>query len=359
MSTVIDKTSETPRYSQLKAILKGKIRRGEFRVGDRIPPERELAELYDVSRITVTRAVRDMVLEGLLKREQGRGTFVSPRPHARSMSIATLVTETREEPSSYILEMFKGIQKAISARGYSLVFMNASGDDAPESAPLKMIREGRLDGLIVVEHMPKGPLARLRETGAPIVLLDWEAALPDVDCVLVDDRQATRLATDHLLGLGHRTIGFVGGKKSLRFYTERAAGYREALQAAGITYRKDLVCWDGPWFADGRARIKRMLARGVTAIAGASDCLVGGALDVMRNLGVKVPDEMSSVGLGGSPVRPESFLTTVRIDWVEMGRRAGRSLLARIGGSTAPSEHIRVPGRLLKGRSCAELDSAP
>jgi LacI family transcriptional regulator len=177
-----------------------------------------------------------------------------------------------------------------------------------------------------------------------------------VDCVTVDDRQAARLATAFLLGLGHRKIGFVVGDGDILFYRERAAGYREALEDAGLTYDEQLVCWGGPWFDHGLKRIKRLVNAGMTAVAGASDCLVDGALEVLRGLGKRIPEDVSAVGLGGSPAPPESFLTTVGVDWFEMGKQAGTCLLARIDGDREPGRRIRVPGRLVQRRSSAEAD---
>jgi len=333
-----------------------RIRTGVYR--DRIPGERALAAEFSVNFKTANRAVGALVDRGLLVRRRGEGTFLKDRARTRSGNIACVVKALKQEPSSYYLEMFRGIEEAVSARGINLVFASMPDDDDPECAPLGMVREGRVDGMILVEFRRDDLVAKLREAGAPVVLLDSEGEIPEVDCVMVDDRQAARTATAHLLGLGHRRIGFVTGDERLAFYVDRAAGYREALEAAGVEYNEDLVCWGGPWFGKGLAQIKRMMAEGMTAIAGASDCLVDGALEVLRRLGVRSPEDMSAVGLGGSPALPESFLSTVRIDWVEMGRQAGRVLLERIDGSSAPWKYVRVPGELLERRSCARMSAA-
>ena len=108
-SAIIDRTSSVPLYSQLKKVLSASIQTGQFRAGDLFPTEREICEKFQVSRITVRRAVNELVREGYLVTQQGKGTFVAqvklrrPMTHMKSFSAAT--TAEGHQPGSRLLSL--------------------------------------------------------------------------------------------------------------------------------------------------------------------------------------------------------------------------------------------------------------
>ena len=370
---VIDKTSEVPRYAQLKNIIREQIQKGDLKPGERIVAERELALQHNVSRITATRAVNDLVQEGLLLREQGRGTFVRDAERPLTMNIGFVIQDEGSELSSFYLEIFRGMQDVVQAEGYNLIFTSVRTAGSDEHVPIKMVHEGRVDGFVLVELWDEPVLKAIMETGMPVALVDWEH--PEADSIVADDRQALAEAVGHLTEQGHKRIAFINGRAgdpanlptleeaegmyhTSMTYIGRFAGYRDGLAAAGIEYDASLVSWGGTWKENGGDEVRALFDKKPTGLVAASDSLALDAIDIFRRQGGKVPEDLSVVGLGGTVNTREQarFLTTVKIDWAAMGRQSMHQLLGRIHGSGQAPVKIKVPGRLIRKQSCRILD---
>jgi LacI family transcriptional regulator len=166
----------------------------------------------------------------------------------------------------------------------------------------------------------------------------------------------------YLIELGHRRIGFITGNLDMDCAHERLAGYREALADHDIPVDESLIA-EGNFhrpLAFQRTRELLALANPPTAIFASNDVSAFGVMDAVRDVGLRVPDDISIVGFDDTPDAQTSnpALTTVRQPMREMGARATRMLLARIAGEDPQPPRIELPTELIIRDTCRPTSSA-
>jgi LacI family transcriptional regulator len=191
-------------------------------------------------------------------------------------------------------------------------------------------------------------IAGLTERGVPVVAIAHACDALSVPSVDVDNTEGIRLATEHLLGLGHEKIAHLGGDEDMVSVPPRRAAFLAALAAAGLSvpsaYMKS-CCYDGRKAADATRELLS-LPEPPTAIVAGNDSIAIAAIAAARDRGVRVPDELSVVGFDDAPsaalVTPA--LTTVRQPLLEIGAEALRLLVALIEGDPVPPvTHLKPP----------------
>ena len=268
-----------------------------------------------------------------------------PNPLARGLSRGRCQTLGVVVPfftHASAVERLRGVAAALDASHYDLVLFNVESTVHRDEHFATLTRRDRADGLLIMS-LPPPPtsLHRLATSGVPIVLLDAEA--PGVPAVVTDDVAGGRLATQHLLDLGHERIAFIGDDPAnpLGFVagTAREEGYRRTLADAGVPIPPGYVC-HGPHVRD----VARRLADGLinrpdppTAIFASSDTQAIGALEAVRRAGLEVPDDVSVVGFDDVEVSGYVGLTTVRQPLFESGSLAATLLLGLLDDDEVPS----------------------
>lgn len=166
----------------------------------------------------------------------------------------------------------------------------------------------------------------LAELGVPVVALCAGDELPDMLSVRVDDFAAAKEMTTHLLGLGHRRIGFIRSARTHTAYRTRYEGYRGALEALGIPYDPALVVKGAFTFDSGLTATEALLALPdpPTAIFASNDDMAAAVVSVAHRRGLRIPDELSVAGFDDSPISRKVWpqITTIRQPIVEMTRLA-------------------------------------
>src|SRR5919197_1303158 len=241
----LERPSE-PLHVQIAARVRREVQEGIYGPGERLPAEVHLARQLGVSRGTVRQALTALLEEGLLQTVPGRGTFVSDGTTRRSVGLIGMILPSVVRARNP--ELIDGAEEAARRAGYSLI-LGISGDERwLEAEQLQRIAAQGASGAIV--YTVDGPmdmpvLRRMVDQGFPLVLID--RYIPDmaVDTVTMDNLGGGFLATQHLIDLGYRRVGYIGtdniGTSSL---VERMAGYRWALEQYGLPYDPDLVCTD-------------------------------------------------------------------------------------------------------------------
>ncbi len=265
--------------------------------------------------------------------------------------------------TGYSLEIARGVEAALEPTGYRLVLSctySSSRDPAKQERTwLARLSQGKTDGAILVLYADQSRrLEALRRRHIPFVIVDPVGDLgPDVPSVGATNWAGARAATEYLLSLGHRRVGFIGGPPSLLCAEERLSGYRSALEAAGTRVAPELVrpgnFMDDVGYKQTLALME--LAEPPTAIFAGSDSQALGAYGALRQLGKCVPDDVSVVGFDDTLVAPlvTPALTTVRQPLAEMGRFAVRNLLRVIEGRPLSSMRVQLATTLIIRGSCA------
>ncbi len=251
----------------------------------------------------------------------------------------------------------RGIEDAARQRGYAVLLCNTYEDLDREDAYLQLLRKRWVDGLIFATvGSNTRHLRALRREGLPVVLVARDVDGITIDAVLVDNFRGAFDATNHLIGLGHRSIAHIAGPASLRVAQERRRGYQRGLAEAGVRQDDALVA-EGDFTADGgRAAIETLLGRGqrFSGVVAANDLMAIGAMEALRAVGRRVPDEVAVVGFDditfASLVSPA--LTTVAQPKYRMGQIAMERLLEVMAGESAAGRRIVLTAQLVVRESC-------
>jgi len=356
-----------PPYQQVAEQLRRQMKSGQIKPGDRLPSIAQMREKHGVSRPTMDKVHSILEQEGLVIRQPGAGTFVLEPPAPTAPLLAHNVIAVSgsgfyfAEQSPYWGQLMAGIRAEAKTCGFSISLPDHPLRNAQTVSGLLIGESSRED---VLRHLP---------VGLPCVSLLMPLA--GVAGVYADDYSGGRQATEYLLKLGHRRIGYLhGGSGSHEMVARRLSGYRDALHAAELGFSED---WervlpaiehdvfdpadDLQFVAVGRQTMSQWLKEnwaqtGLTALLTQNDYLAIGAMEALRESGWSVPGDVSVVGFDGLEIGQvvSPRLTTIDVPLREIGRRAVQMLQAQIETGIASREHCMLPTRLRVGlSSCA------
>jgi DNA-binding LacI/PurR family transcriptional regulator len=376
----IDPGSATPLYQQVAADLRARIVAGALPVGARVPPHRELARHYDVSLITINKALAGLVSEGVLHSRVGRGTFVAVRPAPvaglargdapalpapadarRGAPMLGFVLRDLSSPF-FSLVAHAALQRA-DAAGYGLLFSSSLNRLDREEEQIRRFLDLGVQGLVIASmsrtYRLSEPMQALDDAGIPFVMVSFIEG-EDVPFVGGDLHDAGYLAGRHLIEVGRRRLGYVGDRFGSGMFELRSSGYRRAAREAGLSIDDRFVFeypYEGEWndYRSGQA-----IGEHVAAMAERPDAIYVhndlGALGMMDGLlarGLRVPEDIAVVGLDDIELaaRARIPLTTVRQPTDRIGGLAVDTVLARLRGERPPTRQLLAP-ELIVRRSC-------
>lgn len=270
-----------------------------------------------------------------------------------SRTVGVLLDDIGSEWASLII---KGVEESCRSAGYQFVIWSTHRQPASEQEALEAMGEMQVDGIILADtwyHTGSEP----PEIHLPVVFLNRSHEGGSLHCIEPDGLHDAAQVTRHLLELGHRRIGFIGGPSQWRSSPERLKGYQLALLEAGIPFDPELVV-EGDWSAEsGQAGATRLLSLRAppTAIFAANDYMALGAIDAAHQQRLQVPGDLSVAGYDNRAFaafcRPR--LTTISLPLYEMGLEAARRLLALIGNPDLSPGPVIVRGQLFRRDSAA------
>lgn len=324
----------------------------------------DVAREAGVSKASVSRVINDcsVVSEDIRSRvlRAMRDLRYQPNAQARSLTlkrsnlIGVIVPEIRRP---FYGEIVDGIEDTLTGAGYYLALCATHNRPGHEVSIARMLRESRVDGLLVVtpREFNPGVWETLLAESLPIAMIDGSVS-GRFSSVVVDNYEGGLLATKHLIGLGHRRIALIAGLDTPEC-RERLRGYREALQEAGLTADPDLIVHGDYLEASGAKAAERLiqLKERPTAIFATSDLMAIGALQALRHYGLNVPGDVSLIGFDDiEPVRWLSpALTTVKQPLRPMGEVGARKILKVISGEETEVAKIMLHCELAVRESCA------
>ncbi|MGX1702215.1 LacI family DNA-binding transcriptional regulator [Microbacterium sp. NPDC055357] len=256
--------------------------------------------------------------------------------------------------------VLSGIASALMRRGYDITLYSLTADRGERHEIFEtFLRRRRVDGVIAIAlELDQAETDRLAELGLPVIAIGGPN--PRLTTLTVDDVSVARLATEHLIALGHRDIAHIGASPEfdIDFHipTRRRLGFEQALSDAGIPARAALY-EPADFTIEGGFRAARHLlerpGERPTAIFAASDEMAIGALLAARELGCRVPDDLSVIGIDGHEHGEFFRLTTVDQFPLGQGARAAEAILDEL---EAPGDHhdpARLPFELIVRDSTA------
>jgi DNA-binding LacI/PurR family transcriptional regulator len=329
------------------------------------PTLEEVGDLAGVSRATVSRVinnsprvsdeVRTSVERAIAKLgyvpNQAARSLVTRR--ADAVALVVCEPEARFFSDPFFAAVARGIGSAAAEVDKNLVLMVMQGDDERERAR-RYLRPEHVDGVVLMSLHGDDPLPRqLHRAGVPTVLVGRPVGRSSLPFVDADNRGGAREGVEYLIESGRRTIATIAGPSNMSPGIDRYDGYRDALDAAGVPFRKTL-CAEGDFFEEsGYAAMAKLIARrpDIDGVFAASDLMAAGALQALRDAGRRVPDDVAVIGFDDAPIASLTLptLTTIRQRLDEMAEAAADLLLRRIdnGNGRSRPEQIICPTTLV------------
>ena len=324
----------------------------------------DVAREANVSYSTVSRVLNHYPHVRSEKRERvvaamERLGFVA-NPVARSLAggqtqmVGLVVIDLMTE---YVAQILLGIDDELVSFHYDLTVYTTHYRRAKETNYIHSLTQGLVDGLLLILPLDPGAYSdTLRKIRFPYVVIDHQGFDSYSSTVGATNFRGAREATEYLLQLGHRRIGFVAGSEYTNSAFERLEGYRAALAAFDIPFDPSLVQsgnFQQPGGFEAAQRLLDLLPS-PTAIFAANDLSAFGAIEAIRSRGLNVPDDISVIGFDDIPRAGYVYppLTTVRQPLTEIGRAAVRLLLKHIEDPQRPVERITLDTTLIIRATC-------
>jgi LacI family transcriptional regulator len=280
--------------------------------------------------------------------EAARALDYRPSEVARSLkrrSTQTLGLIITDIENPYFPELVRSVEDAARAAGFSVLLCNAEDDPEREASYLELLVDRRVDGLIIAASslgVRQGDW--LTAPPIPVVLVNTAAPDADLPTIMSDNEGGGRIATEHLLALGHRRFGYLMPPPRNVDAPARLAGVRRALDAGGVPRDALTIAHGEALVGGGEAAANELLDRApaTTAIVAYNDLMAIGALRALRRRGRRVPADASVVGFDDVALAAyvDPPLTTVSQRTEEMGRWAVERL---IGDDGSGSTSMRLP----------------
>lgn len=351
---------DSSKYQQVKTNIKRWILSGEVDAEGKIPSENELSELFGVSRHTIRQAIGELVNEGWLYREHGRGTFVRmANGQSRNLNTQLRVAVITTYLVDYIFpHIIQGIETELVAQGHSLSLYSTGNDQATERRALEMALQQGVDGLIVEPTKSTHPNPNIdlyllmQQRNIPFVMLHSSYIELNASVVQLDDTRGSLFATQHLFDLGHRTIGGIFKSDDVQGRA-RFRGFVKAHQDNHAPVNGELI---RTYTTEDKERVVERYVNDFvnsmslppTAVVCYNDEIAVQLMGQFRTLGIHVPSQVSVTGFDDSALASNELvqLTTVRHPKHEMGEVAAKMLLDILGNKESmwvPREQVFEP----------------
>ena len=274
----------------------------------------------------------------------------------RSKQTQTLGLVVTDITNPFWTTVARGVEDAASQAGFSVILCNTDESDAKQDQYASLLLEKQVDGfLLVPATRDVSTVSLVQERGVPIVVLDRRMPIP-VDTVRGDSEGGAHELITHLLRFGHRRIALLGGSVNVSTAREREAGYRRALEEAGIPVDESLILNRAFTQQAGYAMTQAVLKMESrpTALFAVNNFIAIGAVRALRDAKLRLPEDVALVSFDDLPIAlvVEPFLTVAAQPAYEMGRLATELLMARIlGDVTGDHQEIVLPAELIIRRS--------
>lgn len=352
-----------PKYEMVKQYVTHLLRDDIIPCGGRLPSEHDLMEKFQVSRQTIRQAFGELAAEGLVYKEQGKGTFSNYDKAAKRSQIVAVVTTYL---SGFVFPgIISGVEEALSDEGYMMLLSNTNNIKEREAQYLMSVMEHNVAGIIIEPTISSRPntnsklLHDIRDKGIKTVFIN--ACYDDFDSayVLLDDKKGGYTAVEYLLQLGHRRIAGIF-KTDDKQGVWRKEGYLSAMAAYGAAADHRLI---GEYETANMYDYPYMFVQSLirndgypTAFFCYNDQCALMVMQAIKDKGLQVPADISVVGYDDSisPMHSEVRLTTIRHPKKAMGVQAAKFMVEMLEGRMETPQKIYGP-ELIVRKSCCNL----
>ena len=323
-----------PIYQTIIDSIIEKIRLEVYREEEKLPSESQLVKEFHTSRITVTRALKELELTGVIYREKGRGSFVA-RKSVKTNNVISLIIPHKADFFSGGQQYIRSVYKYCQKMGYLCSVHYSQQSSKKERAILEDIINHQVAGIVLypIDSKNIDVISRILIKKCPIVLLDRKLDEMDLPVVESDNYQGALDAVNYLLDKGHRRIAFVGAKDA-HSVTERYKGYCRALIEMKVPVSQDIIFTHYNNYSDDIQEtldiegadiiLGKLLSiePSITAVFCVNDLIAFRLIKAAQKRNVKIPEELSFVGFDNIsyPTGDDLSLTTIEQEFDQIGK---------------------------------------
>jgi DNA-binding LacI/PurR family transcriptional regulator len=366
---VLMQRGRKPIYGKLKETIIREIKNQTLKEGDAILSERLLTEKFNISRISVRKALRELIDENYLYTIPGKGTYIrglKPRregPTPRTHNIAYIFWNAEQSVISipYFAHIIAGAEKECDHANYHLLISTFPKENESRGSMPTIIQQGKVDG-VLLEGVDLPAYRRVNQILPAVILSnflymseDTCEPVDDIDYVASNNADAMLNVLQYLKQLRHSRIGFLFQTSRHSAFAERLHGFLAAIKTLGLGAKKDWIV-RAPTGAQAMQQVLAKKDR-PTAIVAANDTFALDAIDYCQRHGMSIPEDFSITGFDDidSAAWSRPSLTTVRVLTEEMGKCAARRLLEKIDDPSSPPTHILIGSSMIERESCGPL----
>lgn len=360
-SNVIDKNDVKEfLYLQIKESIKKNIIDGVFAAGSRLPSLDKISSKFNVNRLTVHRAIKELSDEGWVYSLPAKGIYVSEQiPSSENVAKRDFKTVGLLShvlvPAKYGLyhqEIIKGITEELEKLGANMLIF-ACGT-VSQNQYMNLVASSNVDAMVYMGPFDDHILENLIKKGPPACVVDYQYDGMESDCVTIDNKYSGILAAKAFVEAGFKNVAMITGNGDAADI-DRQQGFSSTLLKNGITIKEDRIISGNYTREDGAYAMAKMLDAGekIDGVFCLNDEMALGALDALHERGISVPKEIAVLGHDDIPfatlVRPR--LSTIQIDMKHMGRMAIRILKRRFMEPHGAYSKSSVVANLIKRES--------
>ncbi len=324
---------------------------------------KEVSEKLGLSMMTVSRALNDKpnvnpetkkrVLEVANEMRYTPNHVAKSLVSSKTYTIGVIIPEIGH---AFFPEVVRGIEEIVDQANYQLFLTNSSEDFEKEKRSINALRAKRVDGLLISTSIKRSDYSffeSIKKTGIKIVFFDRCIQGLGISCVGVNDRIASKQITQYLISQGYTKIAYLSGPPEVTIGKDRLDGFKEALSDHQLELNSNLIIESGLTENGGKSAMEKLLALAdherPDAVATVNDPSALGAIEAIKEAGLKIPDDIAIVGftneVRASIVQPP--LTTVNQPAYEVGKRAAQKLLQTIKNESESIENIELNATLV------------
>lgn len=363
----IDQHNPKSLYKQVSEDIIKRINSGKLRVNDKLPTQHELVAYYDVSLITIKRALSDLISEGVLYARAGKGTFVAKRSQRIDYSKhVTIAYVLKDLDNPFYQSMVSSIERHLSKNDCNLMLYSSENRESNEENKIRHFMNMGVSGLILgsLSHnqYTSTMIKQLEEESFPYMMVSYSED-PNIPFVGTDQEQGGYIAAQHLLESGYESIGIVAGEAGNLVGAARKKGFIRALEEHGVSLRQEHQFQievgakrddHKSGYEVGKAFCKSEdLPRAMFIY---NDLSALGFIEALNECNLKVPGDVAIVGFDDIPQGRSSSipLTTIHQSTDQIAKLAVENLLKRINGEPPVARKLIDPKLVVRSSCCTE-----
>ncbi len=356
-----------PKYSQAAEQIKELIISGQLKAGEKLPPERDLCIANDISRITLRAALDLLEKDGYIRREQGRGTFISSesdrKQNGNSGKIVAMVFSSfheRVEESFFTMGVFRALRDIFTDDGtcVCMIQLKKGASFAEHVKESGISEDSYKDGIIFSSYeIQPTDIEMLEQKKIPFCLLG-KSSLPSVPQINADHFGEAYGVMKKILELNHRQIAIIDGPEGKAYIDDRIRGYKQALKEAGMSWKDIIFFPTNSWEKElGIEAAGKLLGSGrkFTALISGGDYSSLGVLQVLWRNGLRIPEDSSFVFINLFPeiasCLHQNFTGTLP-DMKKLAAEAAEIIRSRAQGKLILNMNRIVPVLHFEGETC-------